>query len=345
MKRDEALAAEAEAEAERRADEIDAAQRLWVLRIKGKEQTGSSVETDRKRDNRQKYSEPAAATVAAAETIIQFEKKDPERSTEREWKKRMRRLHGEDDTDRDIRVAMEVERKRWEKKISVIDDDGQFSNRGIKKGEDGSAIKESSEAIDLFDARGHIALFPEPVHKYRNKDSKGNDKTDTRDSLKRKRDGATVFSHSTKNEQKYSGNKDDMDNANGTRLMDALTDRRGAVVAPWYNKSSNDAIYSNTVEGKSGATDRTNHRYSNNDGDLHRSFQETAVVPDKTTASNDPLLMMRRAQSQIKRVEKQKQAIVREDYYYARTRKNRRSEKKRQREREREKGREYTNLI
>lgn len=340
VKRDEALAAKAEAEAERRADEIDAAQRVQILRREGKEQTWDSLVRDLKDVVHDKDSE------AKAELVTHCKRKDLERRTECERKKRTRRRHGEDDTDRDIRVALEEGRKRSERRVLLINGDDKFNNKYLGSHEDRNRKKEGGEVIDLFGAEGHIALFPELVSKDHSTDRKGNDRTNAQKNLQSNRGVVTIF------KENHNGNKDVADNANTTRLMDAITDRHGAVVAPWYSKNNTHVLHSNTVGGKRSADTRIKYHYPVENNDLRQKIQEDAVVTDKAKTLNDPLAVMQRAQSQIKKVEKIKPSVERgkeKDYCYTRMKNKRREEPKGQvelgrvigRKWEREKGRMY----
>ena len=260
----------------------------------------------------------------------------------------MRRRHGEDDTDRDIRVAREQERERQERKVKMIDGADVVSGAGAAGREARGGKAEQSDEVRLFDDKGHIALFTEPM---RGKNGKG---ASTQDPRKRKRDVTTATCntvaasrHDAKDSrQNHESGKGAGDNIEGTRLIDALTDRRGNAVVPWYNdRKVNDA--SGTLENNSERDDDDGDDY-----DRRQRLMKRAATAAKTTASNDPLAMMRRAQSQIKEAGRNKlldrdreREMVREGdpygkgYYYDRIRKERKREEKRaakQTERERE---------
>ena len=113
VKRDEASAAAREAEEEQRTQEVDAQWRLQVLR-------GDASATKPRLD--------------------QSDPKSQEHKIERTHRKR-RRIAGEDDTDRDIRFALEDVEKATVQKKALYE-------------------QRSRQDAPLTDARGHINLFP-----------------------------------------------------------------------------------------------------------------------------------------------------------------------------------------
>lgn len=153
MRRDEALAAAAEEAAEQRMQEEDAARRTAILRGEAPPPLASA---------------PAAAGGEAGPEI----QEDPSvnvgsgREWEKQARKRTRRLKGEDDTDRDIRVAKEDAARGREVRERL----------GSSRGE-----REEGE-VRVTDERGHIALFEEP----RGEDGRGERKTGRQGEKRRK---------------------------------------------------------------------------------------------------------------------------------------------------------------
>ena len=259
----------------------------------------------------------------------------------------MRRRHGEDDTDRDIRIAKEEERERWERKMNMVHSTGVSAGARTDQTEDRVGKAGNGSEVHLFDKRGHIILFPEAAHGSSGKSAS------IRDPRKRKRDSISAAHsspaasrHDAKdNRQNYENSKNGADNSEGTRLIDALTDRRGKTVVPWYNNSK--------MAGSSGVLKENGQQShdddDDNDNDEHyrrRSQAKRAMAAAKTTESNDPLAMIRRAQFHIKEAGKKKERVMDEvkeaargdpygkGYYYDRMRRERQREEKRERERE-----------
>lgn len=116
VRRDEAAAKAREEEEERRMQEVDAERRIQLLR-------GSDA--------------PSTALLEDRHDIIESER------DKRPGRKRKRR-YGEDDTDRDIRLAREDAREL-----------------AISERSNAMALHKSAHEAPLIDQNGHISLFPE----------------------------------------------------------------------------------------------------------------------------------------------------------------------------------------
>ncbi|KAL9122613.1 MAG: hypothetical protein Q9187_000827 [Circinaria calcarea] len=117
VKRDESAAAAREAEEERRMQEVDAERRIRTLR-------GLPYES---------------ASPAEADSIGNISRNENGNGFGRERKRR--RIEGEDDTNRDMRLA-------------------NHNQQGSLKGSDGQLIWKATSDVPLTDRAGHINLFP-----------------------------------------------------------------------------------------------------------------------------------------------------------------------------------------
>ncbi|KAI9662610.1 MAG: hypothetical protein M1821_008777 [Bathelium mastoideum] len=152
VRRDEAEARAQEEERERRMQEIDAERRLAILR--GVTPPPLPAEDD--------SVEPQSG-----------QKKRERHDVGRDDYRKRRRLRGEDDTDRDIRLAKEDHEK------------GRKAKEGLSK-ESGTNRKATSDA-PLIDRTGHIDLFPQEKGSLSRKEQARNAKTE-KEAEKKKRE-------------------------------------------------------------------------------------------------------------------------------------------------------------
>lgn len=257
VRRDEALATAAEEAKEQRMQEEDAARRTAILR--GEAPPTFAID-DEKNDS------------------SDLDRKRP-RDAARDERTKRRRLRGEDDIDRDMRIARQ---------------DMQAGSSARERLSD-HATSASKDDMSLTDDRGNIALFTAPAEP------------------------------ASKDQQKRKGDRDrDQDpDVVGMKFSHAAGYKNEGKT-PWYS-----AVAMETTE-------RTD-AFGNPDA---KRVQRDAG----RTATNDPMAMMARAQTQLKAAEKDKKAweeerrrevgMVEREHEERRRRRKRESERRHEREKD-----------
>ncbi|KAI9712299.1 MAG: hypothetical protein M1820_001512 [Bogoriella megaspora] len=172
VRRDEAEAQAREEERERRMQEVDGERRLAILR-------GTTPP-------------PLPADDEEHEGLSHGSKKRSRDDSSRGDYKRRRRLHGEDDTDRDIRLAREDQEM------------GERAREGLLGGE---KAKKSLSDAPLLDEAGHINLFPQEKAPQSHKDWERDKKVKQEAEKKKELEAQTMVRFSDAAGYKQSTNK------------------------------------------------------------------------------------------------------------------------------------------
>ena len=280
VKQDEISAAENEAETKRRTDKEIARRRINLLRgtnvdhttdhetISGQGRiTNYNIESGSKREG-----------INESEYLI--------RDLLHNERKQQRRRRGENDTDRDIRLAEQKQRKTSERSFNSVTYEDRRRNETKKKNDD-------YEPLTLYDPRGHISLFSEVS---KSEDSRSSNQINRDDTGFRKiKRPATV----SRNKDGQSITKVGSSDFEGTCLIAARADKHGVIKSPWY--------YS--YEG----TDNDKQKFCHNHCRDIKSEQEPELFQQLKTSSrsasdfaNDPLSIMRAAQVHLKKAKRKR---------------------------------------
>ncbi|KAF2753588.1 hypothetical protein EJ05DRAFT_165243 [Pseudovirgaria hyperparasitica] len=251
VKRDEAIAAAHEEEVDRIMQEHDAAKRLAILRG---------------------VTPPRTPTPPPAPDFRNHDKPQDvhrivEGSSGRERKKR--KLAGEDDTDRDIRLARAKREDADAARETVTDDASR--NKMMKNAQ-------------LYDPKGHMNLFA----------------VDEKEVRKAQKE-AEIAEEKRKKKQ-------EAEQANSMRFSDAEGRGKALDKGPWYASGTKLVHATQGDSGAVGVAISAEEESSKNvwgRPDPNRKSRDASRV-----VSNDPLAFMKKAQVQLKQVEKDRQSWV-----------------------------------
>ncbi|KAF1816267.1 hypothetical protein P152DRAFT_445946 [Eremomyces bilateralis CBS 781.70] len=262
VKRDEARAAALEEEEDRILDEYDAAKRLAIL-------SGTTPP-------------PPPARLTEEDRKRRLRDDDVSGEKGRGQDRIKRRRHGEDDTERDIRLAQNTVSVH-STAVQAEQDVGWGGSRSIRHGKDGNAA--------VIDHQGHINLFPAPEVPVRNADAEIKDKRDRKERQLMRESGE------------------------GMKLVDASgynPDSR----APWYTAraTANLPASKYDVTEDSGRRDRKSEAFALVESkDVWGKPDPRRIERERTrVTSNDPFALMKTAQTKLKQVEKQRKDWVNE---------------------------------